>query len=87
MNPFGNGSDGSSSQVASPITQALPVTVGTTAGSVPTLVCSLILPSNCEPIQDSFINTSESLNSPLATICANRALVPVPHGDLSNQPG
>ena len=61
-NPSGNGSLLSRTQVDSPITQARPVIVGTIASKLPTFVRSLIRPSNIEPIHDSLIRTSSSLN-------------------------
>ena len=39
------------------------------------------------PMNDSLSKSVRSGSSPRACSCAMRALVPVPHGERSNQPG
>src|SRR5690606_7185 len=86
-NPLGNGSLGSSMYCAVPVTQARPVMVGMTAGMPATSVVSTSRPVKLVPMNDSFTKSVCSGSSPRACSCAIRALVPVPQGERSNQPG
>src|SRR5690625_3292219 len=85
--PSGYGSVGSSMYWAVPVPHARPVTLGTTASRSPTLVVPTIRPTKREPMKDSLTKSVSTGSSPRAWSCAMRALVPVPQGERSNQPG
>ena len=70
-----------------PVTHARPVKLGSTAGIPATSVVPSRRPVNRVPMKDSFTNSVCNGSSPRACSWAMRALVPVPQGERSNQPG
>ena len=70
-----------------PVIQARPVISGITAGRPATVVSSTTRPVKRVPMTDSLTNGSPAASSPRACSWARRALVPVPHGERSSQPG
>ena len=70
-----------------PVIHARPVISGTMAGRPAIVVSSTIRPLKRVPSTDSLTNSSPTPSAPRACSCASRALVPVPHGERSSQPG
>lgn len=70
-----------------PVIQARPVTLGSTAECVPTVVPPISRPVKEVPMKESLRKSWNIGSSPRAWSWAIRAEVPVPHGERSNHPG